>query len=139
MPTIREVREALALSVNGLEGIRSKQRVTDQVNAKQATVYRKAWTYDDVQHGPYETGASTLRFGVVLYAPRAAERASQDWLDDLAEPAGDTSLKQYMESDATLAALVDFVVVTDIDEVKVVAYENTEYLSEEFTVIVGIS
>jgi hypothetical protein len=138
--TITEVREAIAAAVETIDGLRAVSYVADQVNPPVAHVYRKGpIVYDEVQHGPGEYAADTLTFGVQVYASRTSDRVGQDLLDGYAEQTGDTSIKETVESDAALTALVDWALVTDVGPVEVVTIGAIDYYREDFTVQVGVS
>lgn len=131
MPTLSDIRAAIADAVATVDGLRASALVTDKVNAPQATVWRKGFSYDDVQSDP---GLVTYLFGVTVYCSRTNEKAAQEFLDELAEPTGDRSFKQVVEADTDLAAIVAEVSVTNVSDVQVVTIGQVDYLFEDFTV-----
>lgn len=135
MASITDVREAIAAAVATIDGLRATALVTDQVNPPQAMVWRKAWTYDDTMS---DEPTITFMFGVTVYVGRTDERSGQDLLDLFAEPTGDKSVKQVIETDTDLAALCDYAVVVGVDEIKAVTVGQVDYLTEEFTVEAAI-
>lgn len=137
-PTIKELREAIAAAINNIDGLRASHLILEQVSPPQATVFRKPWTYDEVQHGPSEDAPRTYLFGVHVYVSRTADRAGQELLDDYAEPFADKSIKQTIESNDDLLDLCDYVLVTEVGEVLVTTIDQVEYLMEDFTVQVAI-
>lgn len=136
MPTLSDIRVAIADAVGTIDGLRAAPLVTDKVNAPQATVWRKGLSYDDVQSDP---DLVTYLFGVTVYCARTNEKAAQEFLDELAEPTGDRSFKAVVEADTELAALVDWVIVKQVDEVTVITIGTVDYVTEVFTVEIGVS
>ncbi len=139
MATLAELRDAIANAVASIDGLRATALITDQINPPQAVVYRKATTYDEVQHGPGEASAGTWAFGILVYVQRTDERSSQNLLDEYAEPTGDKSIKTAVETDAALAAICDYVLVTDAGAVLVTTVGQIDYITEEFSVEIGVS
>lgn len=139
MPTISELRTAVADAVATIDGLRATPLVADKVNGPQAVVMRKEFVYDDVLNGAGEFGAHTYQFGITVYVARTNERGAQDLLDEYAEPSGDNSIKAAVETDTDLLALVDWVDVTEVGEIRISTIGQIDYLIEEFTVQVAVS
>lgn len=137
--TTKQLRDAIATAVDGLAGLRATSHITDQVNAPQAMVWRKGYTFDDTMHGPAENAPRTILFGVRVYAGRVSERAAQDLLDDLAEQSGAATVKQVVETNSALDALCDWVLVKDVGDVTIVTVGAIDYLAEDFNVEIGVS
>lgn len=139
--TIAELREAIANAVATIPDLRATPLISDQVNPPQAEVSRSAAVYDEVQHGPDEDSARTWPFKVRVYAGRVNERGGQDLLDEYAEPIGDKSIKQAIENDTDLAALCDYVLVTEVSDTQVVTSATEAgvvFIFEDFTVQVAV-
>lgn len=137
--SIKEVRVALADAVGTIDGLHAIPTIRNSANPPEAHVYRKAFTYDDVQHGPDEYGAHTFLLGVRVYLSHNNDEAGQDLLDELTEPVGDKSIKQAVESDDALRGVCDWVLVTETGEPEIVTFGAIDYLSQDFTVQVGVS
>jgi hypothetical protein len=128
--TIAAVRSALAGAVETISGIRAIDYIPDQVNPPQAVVFRNTIDYDLV----YGRGADEYHFTVRVYVGRTSERKAQEFLDELCEPSGATSLKTVVEANATLAALVDYARVRTAGVLQVATVADVDYLACDFDV-----
>lgn len=127
--TIAQVRTALANAVDGMTGLRATAYIVDSVATPQAVVSLNAIDYDLVMG----RGADIYNYTVRVYTQRSSDRAAQLLLDTLREPTGATSLKTVVEADSSLAALIDYVRVTNASEVQTTTVGAVDYLFVEFT------
>lgn len=134
--SVKDLRNAIAVAIGTIDGLRAQPYLTDQVNAPQANVYRRQSVYDDVMQSPGEDAPRTYLLGIVVYAGRINERVGQDFLDDLADA---SSIKATVETDVDLKAICDYVLVTQPGEVSVRTIGVIDYLTEEYTVEIAVS
>lgn len=138
MSDIPTLRTAVATAVATISGLRTSAKVPDQISPPIAVVYRKDITYDLNFAQPGSDSGTTYAFGVVVYGGRAAERSTQDYLDNLCESTGSTSIKSAIESNAALHALCNWALVRSAGETQVSTIGQVDYLSVEFTVEVAV-
>ena len=141
MPTVKELRAALAAAVGTIDGVRGYDHVRAAANPGDAHVWRKGpLVYDEVQHAAGEEAADTFLFAVRVHGSFTNEKVGQDFLDEIAEPVGDRSLKVAVETDDNLGALCDWALVTEVGDLQVVGdTATTAYLSLDFTVEIAVS
>lgn len=72
---------------------------------------------------------SKHHFSIVVFFSRSNERASVESLDALFEQTGAGSIKQALESNAALAALVEEGAVTRISGEELTEYSGVEYIT----------
>ena len=134
MTTVEEVRVALADAAGSINGWRAQPYITDSANPPEIHVGVGTTDYDLVMG----RGADIWNYRLIAYVSRVAERAGQVLLDELRAPSGEASLKTVLEADTALAALVDYVRVTQASEVREVNLGTDtsplRYLLVEFTV-----
>ncbi|MFZ5863016.1 MAG: hypothetical protein ACOYXR_09280, partial [Nitrospirota bacterium] len=83
-------------------------------------------------HMVFARGADVYRFRVKVFASMSSEVAGQKFLDLLRDPSTTTNLGYVLETDATLAAAVDYVRVTGVSEVQVATVGAADYLLVEW-------
>lgn len=78
------------------------------------------------------------RFVVMVYAQRDSEREGQRYLDTLRDPSSSSSVKQVLETNATLDGVVDYARVARAGRVVIQTVGNVDYLMVEFEVEVVV-
>lgn len=130
MTTIAAIRTALSDAVDALDNVRAVGYVTDAVTVTQATVVRKAVTYDLTMG----RGADVYQFGITVYVARNPIDQAQKQLDTFADP-GSNPIKAAVETDAVASAGgVDYIRVVSCGEIQVATIGTIDYLTEEFTI-----
>lgn len=125
--TIATVRSAMATALRTISGLRASEYLTEQVKTPHAMI--------DFEVEPdltFGRGADVYRFQVTVFSDRAAERASQVFLDTLRDPQATDGIKYVLEHDATLAAQVDYCRVTRIGKTEIIPVSGVEYLAVTF-------
>lgn len=132
MATVAQVREAIADACETITGLRASAFVPDQISpgSALAVVARASIEYDLT----FGRGRDVWNYTVVVYAARSDERSAQAFIDTLCEPSGAGSLKTVLETDAALAALVDYAHVKRASELTVVTIGAVDYLACSFDV-----
>jgi len=131
--TIEEVRTAISDACATIPGWRASPYRRDQVSAPELQVERGPILYD-VAMG---READEYHYTVVAYVQRDSDRAAQIMLQELCEPSGHGSLKTVLEADDSIAALVDYIRVTNASEDKGATVGLVDYLVVEFGVEIG--
>lgn len=126
MTTIADVRAALALAVEAV--VKATPYQTDQVNTPQAMIVRGDISYDDDFDG-----SAAYEYIITVYAARRVVHA-QEYLDELAEPSGTTSLKAVVEAHEGLRDLVQYAVVTSASPVRLENVGEAQYLAADWIV-----
>lgn len=131
MTTIAEVREAIADAVT-LHSTKATAYFTDQANVPQAMVLSGEISYDDSMDP-----TNLYEYTVSVYATREP-KPGQQYLDECAEPSGGLSIKEAIEEDERLAALVHYAVVRRALPVRQETIGETLYLARDFEVQVVV-
>lgn len=124
---------ALRTITSGDIALRVTDYLTDQVTPPHAMF--DCEIEPDLSFG---RGADVYRFTIWVFVDRTPEVAAQKYIDLLRDPTTSTGLKQTLETDATLAAAVDYVRVTRIGKVEIAPVAGVEYLMVPFDVEVVI-
>jgi hypothetical protein len=122
--TIAQVRVAAAAAVDALSTVRCAAYV-GPVNPPCAFVMRRERDPRMVM----DAGKANYPFAIVVFASRANDRSAQVTLDALFEQSGSGSIKQALESDSTLGALVDYGQVTRIGGEEIAEVSGVEYVT----------
>lgn len=77
------------------------------------------------------------RFTVMVFAQRDSEREGQRYLDGLRDPSSTSSIKQTLETNATLDAVVEYARVVRAGRPAIASVGNVDYLMIEFEVEVA--
>lgn len=137
--TLKQVREALAESLAGIDGLRTLAYMPDQLAVgprgtlvividPSDEVVRYAKDFDDAL-------TYTLRARLVLGS--TSERAAQDELDEYLAPSGDRSIRARLEGYPALGGLVDYVVVTAATGYGEYPMGDVRYLGAEWLIEVA--
>lgn len=124
--SLADIREALAAAVSNV--VECTPYVTDQVNTPQGVIVRREVTYKRSFDGE-----SRYQFTISVYATRSPEYGQQ-FLDELVEPEGPTSLKEAVESDAGVGAAAHYATVNTASPVLERVVGETTYLAVDFDV-----
>lgn len=134
MADIQAACEALADAVQGMDGIRAKPYLDDQVNPPEVQVFTRA-------HDPRLTFTGTTRtvaLGLRLFVPRTEPRSSQKKMRDWMDTTGDTSIVETIETEGNWPAGTNYVVVTQIGEPFEAVFDTGTYLAVDFDVDVTL-
>lgn len=128
--TVADVREALAAALRTIPGLRASEYLTDEVVPPHAM-----FDYTVEPHMVFARGADVYRFTIQVFCSRSSDGASQKFLDLLRDPASSTGLLQVVETDSTLAAVVDYARVTSVGAIQIAPVKpGVEYLMVPFEV-----
>lgn len=131
--SVATVREKMATALRTITDLKASEYITESINPPMAMF--------DYRVNPdltFARGADVYTFTVRVFAARTPERASQVFLDLIRDPSTAGGVKRTLEDNADLAAVVDYVHVTEISEVEPVTVGNADYLSVRFTAEVVI-
>lgn len=126
---IDDVRAGMVTALQTISGLRASAYVTETINPPMALIDYEA-NYDLT----FGRGAHTFMFKVKVFAQRTGEKQSQVFLDTLRDPTNTAGVKQTLEDNAALAALVDYVAVRRVGFVEPVDIGQAQYLTVEFDV-----
>lgn len=128
MPTVSEIRDALAGKAANVTGLRAYAYQPDDPRPPVAFVMLDRIEYDLNAH----RGADTYFFVVTVIVGRANDRASQQNLDKYL--VGADSVKKALEADRTLGGVVNTCRVTEARNYVSVNVGDTVYLQVELEV-----
>ncbi len=124
----------MATALGTISGLNAQPYLRDQVNVPEAQV--------DFGINPYDMtfgGAKDVyQFVVHVFSNRTMTTDSQILLDALRDPQSATSIKNVLEADAGLLALVDYCQVQSVSPPATVEVGKVEYLLVTFTIEVVI-
>ena len=122
------VRDKIKAALN-ITGLRVFDTIPDNIIPPAAVVTQLSFDYDLV----FGRGADSATCDVIVIAGRMSERAAQDYLDNLLQPTGNSSIKTKIESDQTLGGSVTSVRVPRAEPVSVTV-SGVEMLAYRFQV-----
>jgi hypothetical protein len=122
------VRDKLKLALN-ITGLRVYDTVPDNVIPPAAVIGQLSLDFDLV----FARGADSATCDVMVIAGRMSERAAQDYLDNLLQSTGNSSIKTKIESDQTLGGSVTSVRVVRAEPVSITV-SGVEMLAYRFQV-----
>jgi polyhydroxyalkanoate synthesis regulator phasin len=122
------VRDKLKAALN-ITGLRVFDTIPDNIIPPAAIVGQLSFDYDLV----FQRGADSATCDVLVVTGRMSERAAQDYLDNLLQPTGNSSVKTKIESDQTLGGSVTSVRVSRAEPVSVTS-SGVEMLAYRFQV-----
>jgi hypothetical protein len=106
LTTIADVRSAIGTALGTISGLNVKTYLSDQINPPQAQLDFEIPEYHRTMGS--DTTIDYL-FTVYLFFPRANEESAQVLMDTLRDPNNPSSVKAVLETDTTLAGVVDYV------------------------------
>ena len=124
MPTVLEVREALAGAITDGTGLRSASLIQDQMVAPIAVVARREFDPRFV----FSQAKATYEFTVSIYADRTNERAAQEALDGFCELSGTGSVIAAIQDSTLWTVSVDYAQVVLVSEVQATAIAESQFL-----------
>lgn len=122
------VRDKLKAALN-ITGLRVFDTIPDNIIPPAAVIGQLSFDYDLV----FQRGADSATCDVLVVTGRMSERAAQDYLDNLLQPTGNSSVKTKIESDQTLGGSVTSVRVSRAEPVSVTS-SGVEMLAYRFQV-----
>lgn len=132
MPAITDIRDALAVNLATVSGLRTSAEVPDMPNPPIAVVQLQSIDYDQAFQG----GMSRYNFIVTVIVGRVDERRVQERLNAYASTSG-SSVKEAVESDRTLGGIAYDAVVSAMTNVGAISLQgDVTYLAADFTVTV---
>lgn len=127
--SVGTVRTAIANALAARTGLHVSPHMSTTINPPQAMIdYRVAY---DTDMGP---GGDTFTWLVYVFMPASSERSSSTILDELRDPNSTTGVKQLLEGNAGLRAVVNDVQVKNAGEIDVFAANDAAYLFCQFEV-----
>jgi hypothetical protein len=130
MTTIADVRQSLADAVATVVPMATAY-LQDVQHVPSAQIMRKQMTPSMV----FGDTKQVYLFGVLVYANRTIEANGQEWLDQVCEMTGASSLKAAIEQSSNWAATVDYAKVTNVGQTQLVQFDSgAQYLMVEFDV-----
>lgn len=135
--TMAELRQALAATLAGLDGIQESPYLLSNPTPPAAEVEPAPIDYDLAM----QRGLDKWQFILRVFVGFSADRGAQMKLDSYIDPTGPGSIKSLVEVDRTLGGLCDHVQVTRCSGYRV--YERQKganaVLGAEWTVVVHVS
>lgn len=128
MPSVGEIRTALATAVESVNGLRSSPTVPDNPRPPIAVVMPERVEYD--LNG--SRGADTYFFSIIVLVGRADDRVSQNKIDTFI--VGAQSVKKAVEADRTLGGAAQTCRVTGANNYGSIPVGEVLYLSVQFSV-----
>ena len=122
------VRDKLKLALN-ITGLRVYDTIPDNIIPPAAVIGQLSLDFDLV----FARGADSATCDVMVIAGRRSERAAQDYLDNLLQSTGNSSIKTKIESDQTLGGSVTSVRVVRAEPVSITV-SGVEMLAYRFQV-----
>lgn len=122
------VRDKLKAALN-ITGLRVFDTIPDNIIPPAAIIGQLSFDYDLV----FQRGADSATCDVLVVTGRMSERAAQDYLDNLLQPTGNSSVKTKIESDQTLGGSVTSVRVSRAEPANIVV-SGVEMLAYRFQV-----
>jgi hypothetical protein len=131
MPTVSELRTAIATNLAKVQGLRTSATIPDQINPPIAVVAPASITYDIAFA---RNGGDEYEFIITAIVGRVDERTAQNRLDAYCSGTGVSSIKAAVESDKTLGGKAFNCRVTDLRNYTQVTVGDATYLAAEFVV-----
>lgn len=122
------VRDKLKLALN-ITGLRVYDTIPDNVIPPAAVIGQLSLDFDLV----FQRGADSATCDVIVIAGRMSERSAQDYLDNLLQSTGTSSVKTKIETDQTLGGSVTSVRVSRAEPVSITV-SGVEMLAYRFQV-----
>jgi hypothetical protein len=126
---IGAVRDALAVKLEALTGVRVFSYVPDSVPVPAAVVGNVTVNFDDAQNRGLDQGTCD----VLLIVSRMAERSAQDALDKWLNTVGVGSVKTIVEADQSLGGTVSAVRIPRAEPITV-EYGGVSYFGYRYEV-----
>lgn len=113
MPTITEIREAIAARLSEISGLTAYDHVPDSVDSPAAVVFGPEIEFDQA----FMRGSDKMTFALVLIVSRNSPDDAQGLLDSFLAPSGATSVKTAVEgAGGDLGGIVADVRCTEVRE-----------------------
>lgn len=128
--TVSAIRDALAVNLGTIPGLRTKSYVPDNPEPPMAVIEPTSIDYDTT----FGRGLDTLMFNINVLVGRASDRTAQASLDSYCSSQGTYSVKTAVESDRTLGGIVSDCRVVRLSSYGQVTVGDTIYLAAEFVV-----
>jgi hypothetical protein len=122
------VRDKLKLALN-ITGLRVYDTIPDNIIPPAAVIGQLSLDFDLV----FARGADSATCDVMVITGRMSERAAQDYLDNLLQSTGNSSIKTKIEADQTLGGSVTSVRVVRAEPVSITV-SGVEMLAYRFQV-----
>jgi hypothetical protein len=122
------VRDKLKLALN-ITGLRVYDTIPDNIIPPAAVIGQLSLDFDLV----FARGADSATCDVMVIAVRMSERSAQDYLDNLLQSTGNSSVKTKIEADQTLGGSVTSVRVVRAEPVSITV-SGVEMLAYRFQV-----
>jgi len=122
------VRDKLKLALD-ITGLRVYDTIPDNIVPPAAVIGQLSLDFDLV----FQRGADSATCDVMVIAGRMSERSAQDYLDNLLQSTGTSSVKTKIESDQTLGGSVTSVRVSRAEPVSITV-SGVEMLAYRFQV-----
>lgn len=122
------VRDKLKLALN-ITGLRVYDTIPDNIIPPAAVIGQLSLDFDLV----FARGADSATCDVMVITGRMSERAAQDYLDNLLQSTGNSSVKTKIEADQTLGGSVTSVRVVRAEPVSITV-SGVEMLAYRFQV-----
>jgi hypothetical protein len=130
LTSITDLRDALAVNLRTVSGLRAAAEVPDNPSPPIAVVQLQSIDYDQAFTG----GMTRYIFIITVIVGRAAERYTQERLNDYTSTSG-TSVKEAVESDRTLGGNAYDCTVQSMTNVGAISLQgDITYLAADFQV-----
>lgn len=132
MATLSDIRSGIATNLGTISGLRTAAFVPDEPKPPIAIVFPENITFDTA----FGRGLDTFTFTVQVIVSKVSDRNAQSNLDAYCNPSGASSVKAAIESDKTLAGLVQDLRVTEARDYRAATINENTYLTVTFAVTV---
>lgn len=132
MATLSQIREGIATNLSTIDGLRTSAFVPDEPKPPIAVIFPDNISFDTA----FGRGLDTYSFSVQVIVSKVSDRNAQSNLDGYCNADGGQSVKAAIESDRTLAGLVQDLRVTAARDYRAATINENTYLTVTFVVTV---
>jgi len=132
MAAIADIRDGIANNLSTISGLRTTETVPDNPQPPVAIIQPSSIDYDLT----FRRGLDQYNFLVTVIVGRASERRAQQLLDLYCAGTGSSSVKLAIESNRTLAGVIQDLRVIAMRNYGTISVGEQTYLAAEFDVVV---
>jgi hypothetical protein len=132
MAAIADIRDGIATNLSTITGLRTTETVPDNPQPPVAIIQPSSIDFDLA----FQRGLDQYNFVVTVIVGRASERQAQRLLDLYCAGTGSSSVKLAIESNRTLAGVIQDLRVIAMRNYGTISIGEQNYLAAEFDVVV---
>jgi hypothetical protein len=132
MAAIADIRDGIANNLSTISGLRTTETVPDNPQPPVAIIQPSSIDFDLT----FQRGLDQYNFVVTVIVGRASERQAQRLLDLYCAGTGSSSVKLAIESNRTLAGVIQDLRVVAMRNYGTISVGEGSYLAAEFDVVV---